>query len=116
VGFAGKVAVGDFINGNITNVKQNDKVYSVFKKETETTEAPKQETKQTVKQEPKSGYDLRDERIARQGFINQAIQILPYMKNLKEWALLVEKLEPVYIRYVIKGELNLQELKEDKNE
>jgi hypothetical protein len=112
VGYMGKINVGDFLDGDITTVKQNERTYLVFKKEQaqESAQAPKQEPKPE-----KTGYELKDEKIARQGFMNQALQILPYMKDLKEWASLVKKLEPVYIKYVIKGELDLRGL-EDKNE
>jgi hypothetical protein len=112
VGYVGTIKVGDFLNGDISTVKQNDKTYLVFKREQ--TQEPKPEPKPEPKQE-KSGYELKDEKIARQGFMNQAMQIIPYMKDLSEWAKIVKKLEPVYIKYVIKGELDLKDL-EDKNE
>jgi hypothetical protein len=44
--------------------------------------------------------------------MNQALQLVPYVKDLSEWASLVKKLEPIYIKYVIKGELDLSNLEE----
>lgn len=107
VGYVGKIKEGDFLNGDIVTVKQNDKSYLVFKREQTPTQEPKPEPKQE-----KSGYELKDEKIARQGFMNQAMQIIPYMKDLSEWAKIVKKLEPIYIKYVIKGELDLKDLEE----
>jgi hypothetical protein len=103
VGYVGKIKEGDFLNGDIITMNQNGKTYNVFKRQEDNKQEPKQE---------KSGYDLRDEKIARQGFMNQAIQLIPYMQNLSEWAEIIKKLEPIYIKYVIKGELDLKDLEE----
>jgi len=114
VGFVGNVEVGDFINGEVADVNQGGKSYKVFKQKKE---EPLQRV--AVNQKEKSGYEIKDEKIARQGFLNQMIQLLPTVNyDLVMWVALVKKLEPLYMRYVLQGKLEIDDILigGDKNE
>jgi hypothetical protein len=72
-----------------------------------------------VDKKEKSGYEIKDEKIARQGFLNQMIQLLPSLDyDLNRWVIIVKKLEPLYMRYVLQGVLNVEDILigGDKNE
>jgi len=106
VGFVGNVEVGDYINGEVANVNQNGKSYQVFKQKKE---EPLQRV--AVNQKEKSGYEIKDEKIARQGFLNQMIQLLPSLNyDLVMWVAIVKKLEPLYMRYVLQGKLEIDDI------
>ena len=114
VGFVGNIEVGDFLNGEIVDVVQGDKSYKVFKQKKE---EPLQRV--AVDKKEKSGYEIKDEKIARQGFLNQMIQLLPSLDyDLNRWVAIVKKLEPLYMRYVLQGVLNVEDILigGDKNE
>ena len=64
-----------------------------------------------VNQKEKSGYEIKDEKIARQGFLNQMIQLLPSLNyDLVMWVAIVKKLEPLYMRYVLQGKLEIDDI------
>jgi len=64
-----------------------------------------------VNQKEKSGYEIKDEKIARQGFLNQMIQLLPSLNyDLVMWVALVKKLEPLYMKYVLRGQLDIEDI------
>jgi len=114
VGFIGNVDIGDFLNGEISEVNQDGKSYKVFKQKRE-------EAMQRVAVSPKekSGYEIKDEKIARQGFLNQMIQLLPSLEyDLNRWVKIVKKLEPLYMKYVLQGKLDIEDvlIGGDKNE
>jgi len=114
VGFIGNVDIGDFLNGEISEVNQDGKSYKVFKQKRE-------EAMQRVAVSPKekSGYEIKDEKIARQGFLNQMIQLLPSLDyDLNRWVAIVKKLEPLYMKYVLQGKLEIEDvlIGGDKNE
>lgn len=44
-------------------------------------------------------------RIARQGFMNQAMSLRPQYKKLEDWLKDMKELEPIYRLYIEKGEL-----------
>jgi len=114
VGFVGNVEVGDYINGEVADVNQGGKSYKVFKQKKE---EPLQRV--AVNQKEKSGYEIKDEKIARQGFLNQMIQLLPSLNyDLVMWVAIVKKLEPLYMRYVLQGKLDIDDILigGDKNE
>jgi len=114
VGFVGNVEVGDFINGEVADVNQGGKSYKVFKQKKD---EPLQRV--AVNQKEKSGYEIKDEKIARQGFLNQMMQLLPSLNyDLVMWVALVKKLEPLYMRYVLQGKLDIDDILigGDKNE
>jgi len=114
VGFVGNVEVGDFINGEVADVNQGGKSYKVFKQKKD---EPLQRV--AVNQKEKSGYEIKDEKIARQGFLNQMIQLLPSLNyDLVMWVAIVKKLEPLYMTYVLQGKLEIDDILigGDKNE
>jgi len=114
VGFIGNVDIGDFLNGEISEVNQDGKSYKVFKQKRE--EAMQ---RVAVKDKEKSGYEIKDEKIARQGFLNQMIQLLPSLDyDLNKWVKIVKKLEPLYMKYVLQGKLDIEDvlIGGDKNE
>ena len=114
VGFIGNVDIGDFLNGEISEVNQDGKSYKVFKQKRE--EAMQ---RVAVKDKEKSGYEIKDEKIARQGFLNQMIQLLPSLDyDLNRWVKIVKKLEPLYMKYVLQGKLDIEDvlIGGDKNE
>jgi len=106
VGFIGNVDIGDFLNGEISEVNQDGKSYKVFKQKRE--EAVQ---RVAVKDREKSGYEIKDEKIARQGFLNQMIQLLPSLDyDLNRWVKIVKKLEPLYMKYVLQGQLDIESI------
>jgi len=106
VGFIGNVDIGDFLNGEISEVNQDGKSYKVFKQKRE--EAMQ---RVAVKDKEKSGYEIKDEKIARQGFLNQMIQLLPSLDyDLSRWVAIVKKLEPLYMKYVLQGQLDIESI------
>jgi hypothetical protein len=106
VGFVGNIDVGDYLNGEIVDVNQDGKSYKVFKQKKE---EPLQRV--AVNQKEKSGYEIKDEKIARQGFLNQMIQLLPSLNyDLVMWVALVKKLEPLYMKYVLRGQLDIEDI------
>jgi len=106
VGFIGNVDIGDFLNGEISEVNQDGKSYKVFKQKRE--EAMQ---RVAVKDKEKSGYEIKDEKIARQGFLNQMIQLLPSLDyDLNRWVAIVKKLEPLYMKYVLQGQLDIEDI------
>jgi hypothetical protein len=106
VGFVGNIDVGDYLNGEIVDVNQDGKSYKVFKQKKE---EPLQHV--AVNQKEKSGYEIKDEKIARQGFLNQMIQLLPSLNyDLVMWVALVKKLEPLYMKYVLRGQLDIEDI------
>jgi hypothetical protein len=106
VGFVGNIDVGDYLNGEIADVNQDGKSYKVFKQKKE---EPLQHV--AVNQKEKSGYEIKDEKIARQGFLNQMIQLLPSLNyDLVMWVALVKKLEPLYMKYVLRGQLDIEDI------
>jgi hypothetical protein len=116
VGFVGSVAVGDFLNGEVVDANQDGKSYKVFKQKKD---EPLQRVAVNQTQKEKSGYEIKDEKIARQGFLNQMIQLLPSLNyDLVMWVALVKKLEPLYMRYVLQGKLEIDDILigGDKNE
>jgi len=107
VGFVGNIEVGDFLNGEIVDVVQGDKSYKVFKQKKE---EPLQRVAVNQTKE-KSGYEIKDEKIARQGFLNQMIQLLPSLDyDLNRWVQIVKKLEPLYMKYVLQGKLDIEDI------
>jgi|GEM_PF-6426050 len=109
VGFIGNVKVGDFLNGEVVDVNQADKVYKVLKQKKE---EPLQRV--AVEKKEKTGYEIKDEKIARQGFMNQMIQLLPTLNyDFSKWFAIVKKLEPLYLQYVLEGKLDIQEVKNE---
>lgn len=110
IGFVGNVEVGDFLNGEVIDVEQGGKSYKVFKQKREEA-LQRVAVKDKGEGKEKSGYEIKDEKIARQGFLNQMIQLLPSLDyDLNRWVKIVKKLEPLYMKYVLQGKLDIEDV------
>jgi len=67
-----------------------------------------------TKEEKVENDKRQSSRIARQGFMNQAMAMRPHYKTFKDWYEVIVELEPIYQMYVETGELPVPKEEKEK--